>query len=669
MADDMPDGLPDSPPQNPDLETYLAGLREAAENEYGPAFRALQNVSTFVHIPRSVAGTPSPGGDPITRVRSPEPQDFTANWPEPDSYLIGSITEELEIPQRLQDQTAYLHLDDLRTTWFGVPHDQKDSPPKLFVWPRLQNLLSNASDQPDYQYPSLVSFVGDTGSGKSTIIKAMIRMLAPQTHYHARYQVPVPGTGHDQFTSTSSDVHLYADPWTISTEVPMLFADCEGLIGTSTPVARRVTSAGYRNQRSNVTARAAREMDALVKDHLKKVSMEVSLSWARIEQPQTRASRIEVPSDAGRDFDSRYSDDFSEISEARSDSSLVEPLGHVQADSRNLITKSLYPRVLYAFSDVICFVTSNTRASQGILWKLFEWSKDGLERTFNQRVRPGLIIIVNKNTPDDDNLLPNVDNTTDMFLESVERSVKFGEYKQKWRSRQRRVNTAADLIQCYYDDFRVVSLPLHSDMPSTASRVALQIKRLYHEIRTLSDNIHSRRKAHDLTMDTATFNAYFERSVEILARDHTSSLDFHPLSEDDSPLPTRFSEHMAIVLGKRAKLGNSRLFSTNGGELQMVKKMTPFLACSILCSPIKDANRKSKITQTSKSNSLTKLVVAWSDSATSFGGAKPRPANPAARTIGRAMAKVTSLNAHKKETSTTAGLFLEEWLTAKDLRL
>jgi len=131
--------------------------------------------------------------------------------------------------RHLHTQSTSLHLDDLRTTWFGVPHDQQDSPPKLFVWPRLQILVNQASEQPHYQYPSLVSFVGDTGSGKSTIIKAMIRMLAPLTH--ERFQVPVPGSGQDQFTSTSSDVHLYADPRTISAEVPILMAGKQQVLG------------------------------------------------------------------------------------------------------------------------------------------------------------------------------------------------------------------------------------------------------------------------------------------------------------------------------------------------------------------------------------------------------------------------------------------------------
>ncbi|KAK1829692.1 hypothetical protein QBC39DRAFT_125502 [Podospora conica] len=659
----MEDGTANPQPSISSYETFIERIREAAANEYGPSYRALQNYSTEAHASRSVIGPSGPGADLLARPRSPEPQDFTAGWPEPDSNFIGTISEELDIPrscrlchanadvhpasllmcagcgpahspvhksclrdssrhrllgpgqqprprrgkceevpfkeyaylswlldsQYRQEDSDSLHLDDLRTTWFGVPHDQKASSPKLFVWPRLQAILNNAPDHLQYQFPSLVSFVGDTGSGKSTIIKAMIRMSAPKSH--GRYQVPVPGTDQDQFTSTSSDVHLYADPWTVSTEVPIVMADCEGLFGTSTPVSRRIVSDEYRKQPSYAPPLLARGMDNMVRDHLKKASMEVSLAWARVDHPRPLSPRVDLPSDAP-EFDPRHSGTWSDISDAPSKASSAEPLGFVQANSRDLITKSLYPRLLYAFSDVVCFVTHNTRASQDIMWKLFEWSQDGLERTFNQRVRPGLIIIVNKNTPQYDYMLPNVDDTTELFLTSVESSSKFQEYKQKWRSRQRKVNTAADLIRCYYDDFRVISLPLHDDMPSTASRVSNQIKRLYHEIRTLSESIHSRRNAHDLNMDVATFTSYFERSIEILARDHTSSLDFHPLSEDDSPLPTKFSEHMALVLGKMAKLGRSRASGTGKGELQMIKDMVPFLACSILCQKARNQHQE-----------------------------------------------------------------------------
>jgi len=79
--------------------------------------------------------------------------------PPPGSIVRGGDCEEVSFKEyayltwlldsrHLHTQSTSLHLDDLRTTWFGVPHNQQDSPPKLFVWPRLQTLVNQASEQP-----------------------------------------------------------------------------------------------------------------------------------------------------------------------------------------------------------------------------------------------------------------------------------------------------------------------------------------------------------------------------------------------------------------------------------------------------------------------------------------------------------------------------------------
>jgi len=128
-----------------------------------------------------------------------------------------------------KDKTS-LHVDDLWSTWFGVPQDQDGRRPRLFIYPRLQRLITEAPDQKPRQYPSLISFVGDTGSGKSTVIRAIIRMLAPRAHRDHR--APVPGTASDGFDSTSSDVHLFADPGYIAAENPLFF------VGKSMPGSR-----------------------------------------------------------------------------------------------------------------------------------------------------------------------------------------------------------------------------------------------------------------------------------------------------------------------------------------------------------------------------------------------------------------------------------------------
>jgi hypothetical protein len=118
-----------------------------------------------------------------------------------------------------------LHLKDLYATWFTVPYYTTNSSlPQLYTYSRLQDILDKHGpdrNQVKNQYPSLVSFFGDSGGGKSTLIRALIRLAAPGDF---GYSVPVPGNQVDIHKSTSGGVHLYADPNTISTEAPLFFA-------------------------------------------------------------------------------------------------------------------------------------------------------------------------------------------------------------------------------------------------------------------------------------------------------------------------------------------------------------------------------------------------------------------------------------------------------------
>ena len=76
-------------------------------------------------------------------------------------YLLNS--------QNTRREQAMLHREDMWSSWFNVPN-QQDSP-KLYVYPRLQYLINNAQALRDdikavEQFPSLVSFFGDTGYAK-----------------------------------------------------------------------------------------------------------------------------------------------------------------------------------------------------------------------------------------------------------------------------------------------------------------------------------------------------------------------------------------------------------------------------------------------------------------------------------------------------------------------
>jgi hypothetical protein len=123
-------------------------------------------------------------------------------------------------PNVSRQKQKSLHRKDIWATWFGVPYYQRD--PLLYVYPRLRNLLgsANSSSTSSAQYPSIVSFFGDTGGGKSALIRALICNAGPEG---LLTETPVPGTNANLEKSTSGDVHMYADPTSLTSETPLFY--------------------------------------------------------------------------------------------------------------------------------------------------------------------------------------------------------------------------------------------------------------------------------------------------------------------------------------------------------------------------------------------------------------------------------------------------------------
>jgi energy-coupling factor transporter ATP-binding protein EcfA2 len=180
--------------------------------------------------------------------------------------------------------------------------------PTFLDYGRFVQLLSTTSDswQSSFQHahssrdnrtPSLVSFVGQTGHGKSTLVKLLVDLHISHTQVFSTPVVGAPG-GTDP---TSENVHLYSDPVTATSETPLLYADCEGLLG---------------GEREPISAKLKRTLQKSDKvDPLPSPVSERELAWA--------------------------------------DNSSVR--------SRQFAVTHLYPRLLYTFSDVIVFVLKNPR--------------------------------------------------------------------------------------------------------------------------------------------------------------------------------------------------------------------------------------------------------------------------------------------------------------------
>jgi len=202
----------------------------------------------------------------------------------------------------------------------GVERPEDSGPPIFQDYGRLSDLMESTDpirNSPgaaflvngtqvgrDLRTPSLVSFVGQTGAGKSTLIKLLIDFGVSDSELYSTPVVGAPGA----HLPTSEDVHLYLDPRTAQSDGPVLFADCEGLEGGE----REPIGAKFKKMRKAVSkSDSANDGTKLVK-----IISERELRWAN--EPRAR--------------------------------------------SREFAVTNLYPRLLYTFSDVIVFVLKNPRS-------------------------------------------------------------------------------------------------------------------------------------------------------------------------------------------------------------------------------------------------------------------------------------------------------------------
>ncbi|KAI4192229.1 MAG: hypothetical protein LQ346_004408 [Caloplaca aetnensis] len=459
-----------------------------------------------------------------------------------------------------EDQ-AKLHRSDLWSSWFNVPNRQGRA--KLYVYPRPQTLINKAQavrdgSRPFEQYPSLVSFFGETGGGKSTIISALVRNAA----LYCLKDVPIPGNHAERFRSTSAGIHLYCDPKTIDSDVPLFYADCEGLRGSAVPVAAhsvegdvRFTSRRYHDHHP-VRDRASSNLRGPVEDHRDTAVRAVSLQWANSQVIQSDKERLIV----------------------------------LHPKSREIVVNQLYPRLLYTFSDVVCYVTNNPRATETELDHLFQWASIGHDRTVNQAVRPGLIIVINKDAPDSDERWLDVDYATNELLRHLELSTKFEDLKEQWRLRGSCISTAKDLILCYYDSFRIICIP--SLTPETTHEITIQFSKLYREIRDTSRRLRSKRIRAQMNLDVRSFCNYVEHVYNRLARDMLSSVDFHYLASRNATRPIKFRDHVVALMVKLKEDEENVDPPCDVKETELIKRVIPFLASCIASHSVNDNTQR-----------------------------------------------------------------------------
>jgi hypothetical protein len=120
----------------------------------------------------------------------------------------------------------------------------------------------------------------------------------------------LPVMGETTGTPMSGDVHLFSDPYTFGTVRPILYGDCEGLDGGNNP--------------------AVGSLSKKLADIRKKLPQEAS---------HNADDDWRVPHYRTRDLEFAPGEDR----------------------TQQWIVNNLYPTILFTYSDVVCFVTKNTR--------------------------------------------------------------------------------------------------------------------------------------------------------------------------------------------------------------------------------------------------------------------------------------------------------------------
>ncbi|KAF2735206.1 hypothetical protein EJ04DRAFT_576300 [Polyplosphaeria fusca] len=404
-------------------------------------------------------------------------------------YLQCNRLKNILDPPRTEVALEKLHSKDTNTTWFGIER-YPDGRPFLQDFDTFSQLMANCPDADRVKYPQLVSFIGETSAGKSTLIKMLIDYEESKYDPKAEstFPAPVPGSPLHDSTPTSADVHLYSDPATWGKERPILYADCEGLnAGERIPIGAH----SRRQQRMDNSRRLglrARPLD-----------------WATSDQTRTRQHAV----------------------------------------------TQLYPRLLYTFSDVVVFVLDNPKTFENaVLPKLFEWASASLEASTNQGTLPHAIIALNftdtRINPD----LWNVRDATRALLEANEHLLNpvhgtsnIMKLADKWRRKKRRIRNIEDLLCCYYASFQVVRLPEAKDLP----RLSKQVSCLHTTILETCNNAYLNKKNARLLSSGEDLGFYIQQAFTHFSRNLNQPFDFKDYSLRRNPIPQNLGGHILRV--------------------------------------------------------------------------------------------------------------------------
>ncbi|KAK6510907.1 hypothetical protein TWF506_009995 [Arthrobotrys conoides] len=413
----------------------------------------------------------------------------------------SSVTDVLSVVNG-EDNHSDTFKKDETAKWFGLVTKARygGRVSVIVETPRLAKLVENSvhayENSPGLQFPSITSFVGFTGAGKSVLIRSLIYHSAKDGAFGS-FESPVPGakSGEGVLLSTTGEVNLYAEPSTFGTKSPIFFADCEGIMG-SEPLAAK---------------------------HQK--------DWAKFG----RKYRVQVPMD------------------------------------RRTVVKKIYPRFLYIFSDVVCYVTRDHRSWADTAVRLLEWSSIGAQTTINQDTLPALIIILN--APIVENtawVSDDLDAVTRDFFRVIENELEANDGLRALASKYGDTSML-ELFKRSYSSVYVHYIPLQGNGKlGDVDIVYKQTERLLSRIKSDTARVQNNRAGSLTRFDNKQLSTITDLAFKHLAAGSAEPFDFGQCRQHGGvpeTLDSHFGEYLRHCFKSNIRLGLGACVSTLGSAI------------------------------------------------------------------------------------------------------
>ncbi|KAI5924199.1 hypothetical protein F4810DRAFT_700832 [Camillea tinctor] len=443
-----------------------------------------------------------------------------------DPIVVHRLRQILE-PTRTEAEHEFELREDQDTTWFGFGRDAYGHP-LLHDYGRFAAIMAETTtEEHGERYPQLASFIGETGAGKSTIIKLLIERQDLTSPEGSSYYSPVTSSNRDRI-STTGDVHLYADPSTLYSNYPLLLVDCEGLSGGEA-MPKQLRHNSQDPIRPGVDEYRPRRYSAPRR-----------IEWA--ETPQTQR--------------------------------------------REFAVGQLYPRILYTFSDVVVFVLRNPRSFESsVLPKLIKWGAASIDKSINQPVLPHAIIVLNATDVDVDENEWDVAKATQMLMSDIHgaiaREPSLQEFAQTWRNRGKVINSTRDLLECYYASINVVRIPYKGSYMLMNE----QVGKLADLVKDRCAASHFRKKQVRMLANTEKLQFYLQAAYDHFTKHYQTPFDFVKETLRHSPVSRNFEGNILnLALSIKEKCRNPGF--ANNAE-QIFRAIGPMIASCVMLDAVR----------------------------------------------------------------------------------